>query len=250
MFSSSLRNRKILFFLLFFFIILFSSNLYSQNIRLPSFEFKIKDTSSPSEVATTIRFFILLTIISLAPSIIVMVTSFTRIIIVLFFLRMGLQTQNIPPNIVLISLALFLTFKIMSPTFGEIYESSYKPFMEGKISIEEAYKKGAEPLKKFMLKYTRQKDLNLFKPKEESQEIPLSSLIPAFIISELNYSFQMGALLVIPFLLIDLIVASILLSMGMFMVPPVMISLPLKILLFVLVDGWHLLVKSILLSYR
>ncbi|MCS7180290.1 MAG: flagellar type III secretion system pore protein FliP, partial [bacterium] len=215
MYLKYLRNKKNLVLIIFFFLFL-NNFLYAQNLPIPSIEFKINDAKTPSEVSLTIRFFLLLTILSLAPSIIIMVTSFTRIIIVLFFLRMGLQTQNIPPNIVLISLALFLTFKIMSPTFNEIYNSSYKPFMDGKISIEEAYKKGIQPLKNFMLRYTREKDLALFIPKDiQNKEIPVSSLIPAFIISELNYSFQMGALLIIPFLLVDLIVASILLSMGM-----------------------------------
>ncbi|HSH52924.1 MAG TPA: flagellar type III secretion system pore protein FliP [Bacteroidales bacterium] len=210
---------------------------------------------SPESVATTIRILVLLTVLSLAPAMLVLMTSFTRIVVVLSFVRTSLATQQMPPNQVLIGLALFLTFFIMGPTFNEVHTEAVKPYLNGEISQEEMGKKASKPMKEFMAKHTRQKDLQLFlnysgavQPKS-IDDIPLTTLVPAYAISELKTAFQIGFMIFIPFLVIDMVVASILMAMGMMMLPPVMISLPFKILLFVLVDGWYLVVKSLLLSY-
>jgi flagellar biosynthetic protein FliP len=206
-------------------------------------------------IETTVKLLLLLTVLSLAPSILVLMTSFTRIIIVLSFVRTSLATQQMPPNQVLIGLALFLTFFIMTPIFSEINSEALTPLFNGEISQDEAYERASVPMKEFMAKHTRQKDLNLFldytkaETPSSIQEIPLTTIIPAFVISELKTAFQMGFMIFIPFLVIDMIVSSILMAMGMMMLPPVMISLPFKILLFVLVDGWYLIVQSLLLSF-
>ncbi|MED3623987.1 flagellar type III secretion system pore protein FliP [Neobacillus thermocopriae] len=201
------------------------------------------------------RIILLITILSIAPAILILMTCFTRIIVVLGFVRNALGTQQIPPNQVLIGLALFMTFFIMAPTFSEMNQTALKPFLAGELTQEEAFKQASIPLKEFMAKHTRQKDLALFldyakleKPKEMN-DIPLKALVPAFAISELKTAFQMGFMIFIPFLVIDMIVSSVLMSMGMMMLPPVMISLPFKILLFILVDGWHLIVESLLRSF-
>ncbi|MEH7664341.1 flagellar type III secretion system pore protein FliP, partial [Bacillus velezensis] len=195
------------------------------------------------------------TVFSVAPGILILMTCFTRIVIVLSFVRTSLATQNMPPNQVLIGLALFLTFFIMAPTFSEINKEALTPLMDNKISLDEAYTKAEKPIKEYMSKHTRQKDLALFmnyakmKKPESIQDIPLTTMVPAYAISELKTAFQMGFMIFIPFLIIDMVVASVLMSMGMMMLPPVMISLPFKILLFVLVDGWYLIVKSLLDSF-
>ncbi len=196
-----------------------------------------------------------MTVFSVAPGILILMTCFTRIVIVLSFVRTSLATQNMPPNQVLIGLALFLTFFIMAPTFSEINKEALTPLMDNKISLDEAYTKAEKPIKEYMSKHTRQKDLALFmnyakmKKPESIQDIPLTTMVPAYAISELKTAFQMGFMIFIPFLIIDMVVASVLMSMGMMMLPPVMISLPFKILLFVLVDGWYLIVKSLLDSF-
>ncbi|WP_191561715.1 flagellar type III secretion system pore protein FliP [Metabacillus idriensis] len=216
---------------------------------------EIFSNSDAANVSTSVRLLLLLTVLSLAPSILILMTCFTRIIIVLSFVRTSLATQQMPPNQVLIGLALFLTFFIMAPTFSEINEKALTPLFNEEIGLEEAYDKASLPLKEFMSKHTRQKDLALFldyakmeKP-ESVEDIPLTALVPAFAISEIKTAFQIGFMIFIPFLVIDMVVASILMSMGMMMLPPVMISLPFKILLFVLVDGWYLVVKSLLQSF-
>lgn len=209
-------------------------------------------SSDPSSVATSVKLLLLLTILSLAPSILILMTSFTRIIIVLSFVRTSLATQQMPPNQVLIGLALFLTFFIMAPIFGNVYEEALDPLFKDEISLDEAYDRASVPMKEFMAKHTRQKDLALFmrysnsEQPETIEDIPLVTLIPAFAISELKTAFQMGFMIFVPFLIIDMAVASVLMSMGMMMLPPVMISLPFKILLFVLVDGWYLITYSLL----
>ncbi|MFD1067560.1 flagellar type III secretion system pore protein FliP [Oceanobacillus locisalsi] len=212
----------------------------------------IFSSSDPSNVAMSVRLLLLLTIFSLAPGILILMTSFTRIIIVLSFVRTSLATQQMPPNQVLIGIALFITFFVMAPTFSEVYEEGLSPLFEEEITLDEAYENASVPLKEFMAQHTRQKDLQLFlsyteaEPPETVQDIPLTTLVPAFAISELKTAFQMGFMIFIPFLIIDMAVASILMSMGMMMLPPVMISLPFKILLFVLVDGWYLITQSLL----
>src|SRR5690606_38717515 len=212
-------------------------------------------SSDPSAISNSVRIIILLTILSLAPGILILMTSFTRIVVVLSFVRMSLATQQMPPNQVLVGLALFLTFFIMAPTFSEVYNEALEPLFNEEITLDEAYETASVPIKELMAKHTRQKDLALFlnyngaKRPESVEDIPMSTLIPAFAISELKTAFQIGFMIFIPFLIIDMAVASILMSMGMMMLPPVMISLPFKILLFVLVDGWYLIVHSLLQGY-
>ncbi|QTM99425.1 flagellar type III secretion system pore protein FliP [Sediminibacillus dalangtanensis] len=211
--------------------------------------------SDPGSISTSVRLILLLTVFSLAPSILILMTCFTRVIIVLSFVRTSLATQQMPPNQVLIGLALFLTFFIMAPTFQEINEEALTPLMNEEITLDEAYENASMPIKEFMAGHTRQKDLALFmnyaqmEQPETIQDIPLTTLVPAFAISELKTAFQMGFMIFVPFLVIDMAVASVLMSMGMMMLPPVMISLPFKILLFVLVDGWYLITHSLLSGF-
>jgi flagellar biosynthesis protein FliP len=212
-------------------------------------------SSDPGNVSNTLRIILLITVLSIAPAILILMTCFTRIIVVLGFVRNALGTQQIPPNQVMIGLALFMTFFIMTPTITKINHDALQPFTAGKITQQEAYKAASEPLKEFMAKQTREKDLALFldyagkKRPAQVKDIPMSALVPAFAISELKTAFQMGFIIFIPFLVIDMIVSSVLMSMGMMMLPPVMISLPFKILLFILVDGWNLIIKSLLTSF-
>lgn len=212
--------------------------------------------SNPANVSSSVKLMLLLTVLSLAPSILILMTSFTRIVIVLSFVRTALATQQMPPNQVIVGLALFLTFFIMAPTFQDVNKNALQPLFDEKITLDEAYTKASKPFKEYMSKHTRQKDLDLFLKYSGAKErpktvesIPLTTMVPAFAISELKTAFQMGFMIFIPFLVIDMIVASVLMSMGMMMLPPVMISLPFKILLFVLVDGWYLVVKSLLESF-
>lgn len=213
------------------------------------------NSSDPDTVSTSIKLLLLLTVLSIAPSILILLTSFTRIVVVLSFVRTGLGTNQTPPNQVIIGISLFLTFFIMAPTFQEVNENALQPLFNEEMNLEEAYEAAATPFKEFMSQHTRQKDLALFldysgaKQPESIEDIPLTALVPAFVISELKTAFQIGFMIFIPFLVIDMVVASVLMSMGMMMLPPVMISLPFKILLFVLVDGWHLVVKSLLQTF-
>ncbi|MGC9931359.1 flagellar type III secretion system pore protein FliP [Priestia aryabhattai] len=214
------------------------------------------NSSSPTNVSTSVQLLLLLKVFSVAPGILIMMTCFTRIVIVLSFVRTSLGTQQMPPNQILVGLSLFLTFFIMAPTFSQVNEQALQPLLKEKITLNQAYKKAAEPMKEFMSAHTRQKDLALFLEYEDIdkpssvQDIPLTALVPAYAISELKTAFQIGFMIFIPFLIIDMIIASVLMSMGMMMLPPVMISLPFKILLFVLVDGWNLVVKSLLISFQ
>ena len=206
------------------------------------------------------QMFILLTVLSLAPSMVMMITSFTRIVVVFSFLRSALGLQASPPNTVMISLALFMTFFIMQPTLEAAYNAGVRPYLDDRIDEETAFTRSMEPFKEFMGSQVRENDLNLFiemmpedkKPAviETSQDVPLQAMIPAFMISELRRAFEIGFLIFLPFLVIDLTVASILMSMGMMMLPPIIISLPFKIIFFVLVDGWHLLVGSLVESFK
>lgn len=211
--------------------------------------------TDPTNVSTSVKLLLLLTVLSLAPSILILMTSFARIIIILSLTRSALATSTMPPNQVLIGLALFLTFFIMAPTFQEVYDDALEPLFDSEIGLEEAYDRASIPFKEFMAEHTRQKDLELFLNYNQSErpatieEIPLTVLVPSFVLSELKTAFQMGFMIFIPFLVIDMIVASVLMAMGMMMLPPVMVSLPFKILLFVLVDGWYLVMKSILQSF-
>ncbi|HLS53546.1 MAG TPA: flagellar type III secretion system pore protein FliP [Tissierellaceae bacterium] len=213
------------------------------------------EEGDPQAAVDSVKLFIILTVLSLAPAFLILTTCFTRIVVVLSFLRNGLGTQQSPPNQLLIGLALFLTFFIMKPVYTEIMDVSVTPFLEEEISQTEAMDRAAVPMKEFMLKFTREKDLALFLRAsgsdnvEEPLDLPITTVIPAFAISELRTAFSIGFILFIPFLVIDMVVASILMSMGMFMLPPVMISLPFKVLLFVLVDGWHLVIRSLVESF-
>ncbi|MBY0060299.1 MULTISPECIES: flagellar type III secretion system pore protein FliP [Priestia] len=214
------------------------------------------NSSSPTNISTSVQLLLLLTVFSVAPGILIMMTCFTRIVIVLSFVRTSLGTQQMPPNQVLVGLSLFLTFFIMAPTFSQVNDQALQPLLKEKITLNQAYEKAAEPMKEFMSAHTRQKDLALFleyadidKP-SSVKDIPLTALVPAYAISELKTAFQIGFMIFIPFLIIDMIIASVLMSMGMMMLPPVMISLPFKILLFVLVDGWNLVIKSLLISFQ
>jgi flagellar biosynthesis protein FliP len=224
-------------------------------VPLPSLNIGVGTATRPGEVATTVQIFLLLTVLSLAPSLLIMTTSFTRIVVVLSFLRTAMGTQQAPSNQIILALALFLTFFIMTPVWQQINQEAYQPFKSGVISQEQAFDKAVAPVRKFMLAQTREKDLALFvslskqeRPRN-ADEIPTLTIIPAFMISELRTAFQIGFLIYIPFIVIDMVVASVLMSMGMMMLPPVMISMPFKILLFVLVDGWGLVIGSLVKSF-
>jgi len=225
-------------------------------IPFPSINIGMGTAGNPQEVAVSLQILFALTILTLAPSILIMMTSFTRIIVVLSFLRSALATQQMPPNQVLVGLALFLTFFTMSPYIDQVNKNALQPYFTGTISQDTAMTEAMKPMREFMFKQTRENDIALFVnisegPRPNSpEEVPSMVLIPAFVISELKTAFQIGFLIYIPFIVIDMVVASTLMSMGMMMVPPVMISLPFKILLFILVDGWHLVVRSLLVSFN
>ncbi|MEG6585894.1 flagellar type III secretion system pore protein FliP [Dendrosporobacter sp. 1207_IL3150] len=223
---------------------------------IPSFNVGVESANDPKDVALSLQILFTLTILSLAPSILIMMTSFIRIIVVLSFLRSALATQQMPPNQVLIGLALFLTFFIMSPYLEQANTNGLQPYLNGAISQDAAITESLKPMREFMFKQTRENDLALFVNISEASrpnspdDVPTTTLIPAFVISELKTAFQIGFMIYIPFIVIDMVVASTLMSMGMMMVPPVMISLPFKILLFILVDGWHLIIKSLVTSFN
>jgi flagellar biosynthetic protein FliP len=231
-----------------------AGNLAAQTI--PKISVEVGEASDPTDLSSTLQIIILMTVLALAPSILIMVTSFVRIVIVLSFLRHAMGIHQMPPNQLLIGLALILTFFIMTPVVDQAYNTGIKPYLEEEIPKEEAFANAVAPFKDFMLTQTREKDLALFvniakldKP-DNRDDIPLQVLVPGFVISELRIAFQIAFVLFIPFLVIDMVVASVLMSMGMMMLPPIIVSLPFKILLFVLVDGWYLLVKSLVESFH
>jgi flagellar biosynthesis protein FliP len=223
---------------------------------LPKVTISMADGNKPADVVVALQVLFLITVLALAPSILIMGTSFVRIIIVLSFLRRALGTQTMPPDQVMVGLALFMTFFIMMPTFKEINSGALQPYLAQKIQFKEALAKAGNPMRNFMLRQVSEKDVALFvriskmPPPRNVNDLPYAVIIPAFITSELKTAFIIGFLLFIPFLVIDMIVASVLLSMGMMMLPPVMISTPFKIILFVLVDGWHLIVKQLVTSFN
>lgn len=225
-------------------------------IPIPVINVTAHPPGSPAEVATGLQVLALLTILTLAPAILMLMTAFTRIVIVLSLLRQALGVQNVPPNQVLIGLALFLTFFIMQPVGQRAYEDGLQPYLAGKQNWETSLTKTLKPVRNFMFQQTREKDLALFvhlsrSPRPRNpEEVATLTLVPAFVISELRHAFEIGFIIYLPFLVIDLIVSSALMSMGMLMLPPVMISLPFKLLLFVLVDGWHLMVRSLVTSFH
>lgn len=222
---------------------------------LPGIDLNVQPSDEPGQVVNTIKILLMLTLLSLVPAILLMMTSFTRIIVVLSLLRTAVGTQQAPPNQVIIGLALFLTLFVMAPVFQQVNEQAVQPYLNNEISQQQAWEDAYEPLRSFMLRQTREKDLALFvnlagiERPGSPEDLPARVVMPAFIISELKTAFQIGFMIYIPFLVIDMVVASTLMSMGMFMLPPVMISLPFKILLFVMVDGWHLVVKTLVESF-
>jgi len=224
-------------------------------LPLPSINIGIGDAEDPGDVALTLQIIALLTILSLAPAILILMTSFTRLVVVFHFLRQAMGTQQSPPNQVLIGLSLFITFFVMSPVWQTVYGDALRPYLNKEASYGEAFERAKAPVRKFMLQNTREKDIALFvktakvKRPFTKQDVPLLVLIPAFVISELKTAFIIGFVLYVPFLVIDMVVASVLLSMGMMMLPPIMISLPFKLMLFVLVDGWNLVVGSLVNSF-
>lgn len=223
---------------------------------LPSVNVEVNEAQSPQEVATSLQLIALLTVLTLAPSIMIMTTCFIRIIVVLSFLKTAMGTQSMPPNQVSIALALFLTFFIMFPYWQVANQNGLQPYLAGEIGQEQALTEVVAPIREFMFKQTRESDLALFVNLSQAErpasqeEVSTMTLIPAFLISELKTAFQIGFIIYIPFIVIDMIVASTLMSMGMMMLPPVMISMPFKILLFVMVDGWHLLIRSLITSFK
>lgn len=233
---------------------LLAANLSAQT--LPKVSVEVGESQDGSDLSTTLQIVVLLTVLSLAPAIIVMVTSFVRFTVVFSFLRHAMGIHQMPPNQLLLALSLILTFFVMSPVIDKSYNEGIKPYLDGQMEKEEAFDKAVQPVRKFMLAQTREKDLALFvniakiDPPQTEEDIPLHVLVPGFVISELRIAFQIAFILFVPFLVIDMVVASVLMSMGMMMLPPIIVSLPFKILLFVLVDGWYLLIKSLVESFH
>ena len=223
---------------------------------LPKVSIEVGEVTDPSDLSTTLQIVILLTVLALAPSLLIMVTSFIRITVVLSFLRHAMGANQMPPSQLLIGLALILTFFIMTPVANKAYTEGIKPYLDKQISGEEAYDKAVAPFRQFMLSQTREQDLALFvdiaglEAPDSADDVPLHVLVPGFVISELRTAFQIAFVIFVPFLVIDMVVASVLMSMGMMMLPPIIVSLPFKILLFVLVDGWYLLIKSLVESFH
>lgn len=232
-----------------------SSKALAQVPALPTLTLGVEQADSPEKVSTLLQVLLLLTVLSLAPAIVVMMTSFTRFAIVLSLVRHALGTQQMPPNQIIVGLALLLTFFLMTPVFNQINDEALQPYLAEEISQQEALHKALKPIRAFMLKQTQKKDLALFidiakldKPKNYD-EIPTIVILSAFVISELKTAFTIGFLIYIPFLVIDMVVASVLLSMGMMMLPPFMVSLPFKLMLFVLIDGWNILIGTMIKSF-
>lgn len=238
-------------------VMFFTSTLYCAPLALPNVSLNIGGAADqPGQMSGLLQLMIILTLLTLAPAILLMVTSFTRIVVVLSLVRNAMGTQQMPPNQVIIGLALFLTFFVMSPVWNRINTEAFQPYQDEQISGEQAFAAATVPLKDFMLKQTREKDLALFvkisrEPRPaKPADISLSVLVPAFIISELKTAFQIGFMIYLPFMIIDMVISSILLSMGMMMLPPIIMSLPFKLLLFVLVDGWYLIVGSLVQTFH
>lgn len=253
-------TRKVIFFALLLLLVgggvIYAQDVGGVRMPIPKITFDIKEAVGPRETALSLQILFLLTILTLAPAIIMMMTSFTRVVIVLDFIKRALSLQQMPPNQVIVGFSIFLTFFIMAPTFSQINEEALQPYLKGKIDSETFFNKGMGPMRAFMFRQTREKDIALFiklaklpNPKNQ-KEVPTYCLIPAFMISELKRAFEIGIYIFIPFIVIDMIVASALMAMGMIMLPPVMISLPFKIILFILVDGWNLLTYELVRSFR
>lgn len=255
-----MRSRAALLCPLLFFILFFAAVAFAQpsapTLPIPSLNIGVGGSNAPQDVVTTLQIVALITVLSMAPAILLMVTSFTRILVVLGFIRHALGLQQMPPNQVLASLALFLTFFTMAPVWDDMYTGGITPYVQGRIPAAVAWERSLKPVREFMFRQTREKELSLMvrlskeeQPKNQ-QEVSTRVLIPAYIISELKTAFQMGIVLYVPFIVVDMIVASILMSMGMMMLPPSMISLPFKVLLFVMADGWSLVIASLVSSIK
>ncbi len=246
------------FAILFFVLIFFGVSAYAQqapSVQIPNFGINIGSSGKPGDVSVTLQLLLLLTVLSLAPSIMIMTTSYLRIIIVFYFLKNALGTPQMPPSQLVAGIALFLTFFIMAPTWNKVNDVAVQPLMKGQINPTQAYDAGIQPIREFMFRNVRNEDLELFiglahlsRPNDKN-DLPTYVVIPAFVLSELRAGFIIGFFLFIPFLMIDMIVSSILMSMGMMMLPPTIVSLPFKILLFILIDGWHLIIGSLVRSF-
>ncbi len=240
---------------LFFIFLFLSSALLGADV-IPTVNLSLSAPTTPEQLVTSLNLLVVLTVLVLAPSILFMMTSFLRLIIVFSFLRQALGTQQMPPSNILVSLALILTFFIMEPVATKSYDTAIKPYLAKQIGYQVAFEKAVKPFKAFMIRNTREKDLALFfrirklKNPKNIENVPLTVAMPAFMISELKTAFEIGFLLYLPFLVIDMVVSSVLMSMGMMMLPPVMISLPFKLLIFVMVDGWNLLIGSLIKSFH
>lgn len=254
-----IRKWYLNFMLLFLLFCLCAGPTYAADVSLPtvpSINLSVGQSGDPQQLSVTLQILLLITVLSLAPAIALMVTSFTRILVVLGFLRNAMGIQQLPPNQVMVTLALFLTLFIMRPVWEDVYVNAYKPLQEGQIQADEAITRGLKPIRQFMLSQTRDEELSLMvslsdlKRPETPDDVPTLVLLPAFMLSELKTAFQMGVVIFVPFLVIDMIVSSILMSMGMIMLPPMLVSLPFKVLLFVLADGWDLVVISLVKSFR
>ncbi|MGD8242173.1 MAG: flagellar type III secretion system pore protein FliP [Desulfobacterales bacterium] len=250
------RRHPYLIILILTVILLLSSGVQAADEQTaPFISIQMDDQNDPGKTSVVMQIFLLLTILSLAPSLLVMLTSFTRIAIVLSVMRQAIGTQSMPPNQIIIGLALFLTLFIMTPVWQTVHQDALKPYLDNQISQGEAFERALRPVRAFMFKQTREKDLAMMidvakQPRPGSiEDVATTVLIPSFIISELKTAFQMAFMLYVPFLIIDMVVASVLLSMGMMMLPPVMVSLPFKLMLFVLADGWHLIVGSLVKGF-
>lgn len=241
-------------FIILFFI--FAVSLIGAEPTIPTVNLSLSAPDTPTQLVTSLNVLIVLTLLAMAPSLIFMMTSFLRLVIVFSFMRQAMGTQQMPPNTILISLAMILTFFIMEPIGKQAYNDGVKPYLEEKIGYQVAFEKGAKPFKDFMVRNTREKDLALFfrirnlENPATVDDIPFSIVISAFVISELKTAFEIGFLLYLPFLVVDMVVSSVLMSMGMMMLPPTMISLPFKLLIFVLVDGWNLLIGNLVASFH
>lgn len=237
---------------LFFSITLFGAD----KVTIPTVNLSLSAPNTPEQLVTSLNVLVVLTILVLAPSIVMVMTSFIRLVVVFSFLRQALGTQQMPPSQLMVALAMILTFFIMQPVGEKAYDNAVKPYIQKKIGYQEAFTKAVKPFKSFMIRNTREKDLALFfrirhlKNPKNIDDVPLMVAIPAFMISELKTAFEIGFLIYMPFLVIDMVVSSVLMSMGMMMLPPVMISLPFKLLIFVLVDGWNLLVGNLVESFK
>jgi flagellar biosynthetic protein FliP len=252
-----MKNLRMLFlFVVMLLSLTWTHPALAEGTVIPGVNIGVSTSDNPESVATSLQIITILTVLSLAPSILVLMTCFTRIVVVLSFVRNALALQQMPPTQVLVGLALFMTLFVMYPTFNQINDQALQPYLNGQLTQTQALTKAEIPLKHFMANQTRPQDLQLFLDYRKQalpdsvEAIPLSTLVPSYVISELKTAFELGFMIFIPFLIIDMVVASVLMSMGMMMLPPVMISMPFKVLLFIMVDGWYLVVKSLLAGYQ